>query len=68
MKMIMKEKYKQNLDGIILLILGACSVVFAIWWNLAQPHITVKYDCGIAEISPDYPIQVKEACRKLSAK
>jgi hypothetical protein len=22
------------------------------------------YDCSIAEISPDYPVQVKEACRK----
>jgi hypothetical protein len=25
---------------------------------------TIKYDCSIAEISPDFPIQVKEACRK----
>lgn len=24
-----------------------------------------KYDCSIAEISPDYPIAVKEGCRKL---
>jgi hypothetical protein len=23
------------------------------------------YDCGLAEISPDYPMQVKEECRKL---
>lgn len=23
------------------------------------------YDCSIAEISPDYPIKVKEECRKL---
>lgn len=22
------------------------------------------YDCGLSEISPDYPIQVKEECRK----
>jgi hypothetical protein len=25
------------------------------------------YDCSIAEISPDYPIEVKEGCRKLRA-
>jgi hypothetical protein len=25
------------------------------------------YDCTIAEISPDFPIQAKEACRKLRA-
>jgi hypothetical protein len=25
------------------------------------------YDCTIAEISPDFPIQAKEACRQLKA-
>ena len=25
------------------------------------------YNCSIAEISPDYPIEVKEGCRKLRA-
>ena len=24
----------------------------------------VAYDCRISEISPDYPVEVKEACRK----
>lgn len=23
------------------------------------------YDCSLAEISPDYPIEVKNGCRKL---
>ena len=26
---------------------------------------TITYDCSLVEISPDFPIQVKEACRKL---
>ena len=26
---------------------------------------TIKYDCRLAEISVDYPQQVKEQCRKL---
>jgi hypothetical protein len=26
------------------------------------------YDCSIAEISPDYPIAVKEECRKLRSR
>lgn len=30
--------------------------------------IVVSYDCRLAEISPDYPIMVKNECRKLSAK
>ena len=25
------------------------------------------YDCSLAEISPDYPLDVKEQCRKLRA-
>ena len=29
------------------------------------PKYSVKYDCRIAEISPDVPAKVKEECRKL---
>jgi hypothetical protein len=28
----------------------------------------VRYNCSISEISPDYPVAVKEACRKRSLK
>jgi hypothetical protein len=31
-------------------------------------HQVIKYDCSIAEISPDYPIEVKEQCRKLRSR
>ena len=36
---------------------------------LGQPgsERVVRYDCSISEISPDYPIEVKQACRKLRA-
>lgn len=27
----------------------------------------VVYNCSIAEISPDFPLEVKEKCRKLNA-
>lgn len=27
--------------------------------------VVVKYDCRLAEISPDYPVAVKNECRKL---
>jgi len=34
-----------------------------------QPRYpTIKYDCRLAEISPDIPPQVKEECRKLMSK
>jgi len=59
--------FRQNLDFFTVMILGIAGVVFAIYWNYTHPHVVVKYDCSISEISPDYPIPVKEACRKLRA-
>ena len=32
--------------------------------STVQNHI-IKYDCRLAEISPDFPPSVKEQCRKL---
>lgn len=38
------------------------SIVFLI----VGPKATSKvYDCSLAEISPDYPIEVRQQCRKL---
>lgn len=34
---------------------------------ITPPQKARKYDCSISEISPDYPIEVKEGCRKLRA-
>jgi len=59
--------FRQNLDFYSVLLLGILLVVFAVYYNYTHPHVVVKYDCSIAEISPDYPIPVKEACRKLRA-
>ena len=58
---------RQNLDFYSVLILGIAGLIFAIYWNYTHPQVVVKYDCSIAEISPDYPIAVKEGCRKLRA-
>ena len=30
-----------------------------------RTNITVQYDCQLAEISPDYPQEVKQKCREL---
>lgn len=30
--------------------------------------ITVVYDCRLSEISPDFPPEVREQCRKLRSK
>jgi hypothetical protein len=59
---------RENLDFYIAMIVGVTGIIFAIYWNYTHPHMVVKYDCSIAEISPDYPIEVKEGCRKLRAR
>jgi len=58
---------RQNLDFILVIIAGVCTLAFGLYMALKYPHVTVRYDCSISEISPDYPVQVKEACRKLRA-
>jgi len=61
------SSFRQNLDFVLALLISIGAFVFVIWWNIENPHLTVRYDCSIAEISPDYPIAVKEGCRKLRA-
>ena len=47
------------------------SVIFTVlalaFWPADKSNVVViQYDCKIAEISPDYPVAVKEECRKRS--
>ena len=42
------------------------SVIAALLYviQLSTPHGTIMvYDCRLVEISPDFPIEVKKACR-----
>jgi len=50
-------------DKIIIGILLLLSIV--ILTNADWGDRTVVYDCSIAEISPDYPQEVKNECRRL---
>lgn len=47
---------------IIAVILLVAIVILA---NANWSNRTVIYDCSLAEISPDYPKEVKDECRKL---
>lgn len=49
--------------GLVLLILF---VIFIMAWSdfASQDRVRV-YNCDLSEISPDFPIEVKEECRKL---
>jgi len=43
------------------------SVVFSLAYFFLPRHGVIVYNCSIAEISPDFPIDVKEECRKRNA-
>jgi len=58
---------RQNLDFIFVILASLAFIGFVLYMAIHYPHVTVRYDCSISEISPDYPIQVKEACRQLRA-
>ena len=58
---------RQNWDVIIALACALMACAYTAWYVTEHPDITVKYDCSISEINPDFPIPVKEACRKLRA-
>lgn len=51
----------------ITIISVAFIIAFVIAFYTLPKHGTIKYDCSIAEISPDFPIEVREQCRKLRA-
>lgn len=59
--------FRENLDFLLVIVLGVCLLTITIYMAIQYPRVTVRYDCSIAEISPDYPIAVKEGCRKLRA-
>jgi hypothetical protein len=58
---------KRNLIELLFLV-SAGALVFAIAiMFMPKKGNVVRYDCSIAEISPDIPLEVKEKCRKLRA-
>jgi hypothetical protein len=54
---------KRDILGVVVFL----TIAFVLLMSEHTPHSVVKYDCGLAEISPDYPVAVKEACRKMRA-
>ena len=50
---------------IVIAFIIAIPIVFL---SLPRKGDIIRYDCSLAEISPDYPLEVKEQCRKLRSK
>jgi hypothetical protein len=56
--------FKNSVITVIFLI----AILFAMTGSWDDKNLRkVAYDCSLSEISPDYPIEVKEACRKMRA-
>ena len=52
----------------LIVLAGAVILVFAVAvMFMPKKGDVIKYDCSISEISPDFPLEVKEQCRKLRA-
>lgn len=49
----------------VLALLGA--ICLASYFDQPKEHL-VRYDCRLAEISPDIPVKVKELCRQARKK
>ena len=51
-------------DKLFLVVVAMYFIGVFVGWS-AFSHNTVRYDCRLAEVSVDYPAQVKEKCRRL---
>lgn len=54
-----------GLIGVSIFTVTLLNHLFELSYKEPNTRLTVQYDCRIAEISVDYPVQVKEQCRKL---
>ena len=61
----MSDTVERTIVGIIVIVFFITIPI--IFLSLPKKGDVVRYDCSISEISPDYPIEVKEQCRKLRA-
>ena len=50
----------------VLIVLVSLSIGYSLSYFTLPRHGEVVYNCSIAEISPDFPIEVREQCRKLN--
>jgi hypothetical protein len=52
---------------IVVVSIAVLIVIPIMFLSLPKKGDVIVYNCSIAEISPDFPIQVKEECRRLRA-
>lgn len=50
---------------LIILIISLLIIIYVTIFTDWGRHGVVVYDCSLSEISPDFPIEVREECRKI---
>ena len=57
---------EDRLAGIIVVTILALAAIIALTFFPVRPSTpaVITYDCNLAEISPDFPKEVKEQCRE----
>jgi hypothetical protein len=63
------SRFNDTRSLIELLLLAVVIIIAIVFMILYAPRKgdVVVYNCSLAEISPDIPLEVKEKCRKLRA-
>ena len=64
----MSNTPKRETIETIIIVAGFLVAIPLVFLSLPKKGDIIRYDCSLAEISPDYPIEVKEQCRKLRSK
>jgi hypothetical protein len=50
-------------DALLAALFIIVAILIASYFDQPKDHL-VRYDCRLAEISPDIPVKVKELCRE----
>jgi hypothetical protein len=63
----MQDLIKRKTIEIAVVTIAFLIAIPIVFLSLPKKGDVITYNCSISEISPDYPIEVKEQCRKLRA-
>jgi hypothetical protein len=63
----MQDTTKRETIVTAIIVIAFFVAIPIVFLSLPRKGDVVRYDCSISEISPDYPIEVKEQCRRLRA-
>jgi hypothetical protein len=63
----MQDLIKRETIGLAVFVVAVFVAIPIVFLSLPKKGDVIRYDCSISEISPDFPVEVKEQCRKLRA-